>query len=87
MDVQEPAPRILTPALCRAARGMLDWSQSDLAERAEVSRSTVKDFEGGAHDLHRSTEAQILRAFSAARVSIRQVEGLGVGLFGPEQPT
>jgi hypothetical protein len=32
---------ILTPALCRAARGLLDWTQADLAEHAAVSRSTT----------------------------------------------
>lgn len=38
---------IFTPALCRAARGLLGWSQGELAQRAHVSRSTVADFERG----------------------------------------
>jgi ribosome-binding protein aMBF1 (putative translation factor) len=33
------------PEHCRAARGWLDWSQQDLATRAKVSLSTVRDFE------------------------------------------
>jgi DNA-binding XRE family transcriptional regulator len=81
MTVQGARPRILTPALCRGARGLLDWSQSDLAERAEVSRSTIKDFEAGAHELHRATETQVLRALAAGGVAIHPVEGLGTGLF------
>lgn len=81
--VQGAKPRILTPALCRAARGLLDWSQADLAEHAEISRSTIKDFEVGTHECHRATEAQILRAFAAHGVSIREVADLGPGLFGP----
>ncbi len=36
---------MMTPAQCRAARGLLRWSQSDLADKAGVSLSTVKDFE------------------------------------------
>lgn len=36
---------IISPAQCRAARGLLGWSQSDLAEAASVSRSTVAQFE------------------------------------------
>jgi transcriptional regulator with XRE-family HTH domain len=36
---------MLTPEQSRAARGWLDWSQDDLAKRANVSLSTVRDFE------------------------------------------
>ncbi|WP_209883156.1 helix-turn-helix domain-containing protein [Azospirillum soli] len=38
---------MLTPEQSRAARGWLDWSQDDLAKRANVSLSTVRDFEKG----------------------------------------
>lgn len=38
-------PPMLTPEQSRAARGWLDWSQEDLAKRANVSMSTVRDFE------------------------------------------
>ena len=84
--VQDVRNRSLTPAFCRGARGLLDWSQADLAERAQVSRSTIKDFEVGAHELHRATEAQVLRAFEEAGVSIIQVEGLGTALLSRDQP-
>ncbi len=75
----------LCPQQCRAARGLLDWSQSDLAERAGVSRSTVRDFEGGRHELHRASEAQLVRALSEAGVVLlaAEVEGPGVRLARP----
>ena len=38
---------MLTPEQSRAARGWLDWTQAELAKRANVGLSTVKDFEAG----------------------------------------
>lgn len=38
---------MLSPEQSRAARGWLDWSQEQLAKRANVSLSTVRDFEKG----------------------------------------
>ncbi len=67
----------LTPALCRAARGLLDWTQAELAERSSVSRSTIRDYEGGRHDVHRATAAQILRAFEDHGIRLIIVPGQG----------
>lgn len=39
--------RPMTPEQSRAARGWLDWSQQELAAKASVSLSTVRDFEKG----------------------------------------
>lgn len=38
---------MLTAEQSRAARGWLDWSQEELAKRANVSLSTVRNFEKG----------------------------------------
>lgn len=38
---------MMTPEQCRAARGLLDWSQDRLADNAQVGRQTVVDFERG----------------------------------------
>ncbi len=35
----------MTPEQSRAARAWLDWSQDELAAKASVSLSTVRDFE------------------------------------------
>lgn len=83
MTGQDARP-ILTPALCRAARGLLDWTQADLAERSEVSRSTIRDYEGSRHDVHRATAAQLLRAFETEGVAFVHVEGHGLGVCWKE---
>lgn len=38
---------MITPEQSRGARGILDWSQTQLAEAASVSLSTIRDFEKG----------------------------------------
>jgi transcriptional regulator with XRE-family HTH domain len=58
----------LTPEQCRAARALLNWTQEDLATRAEISRSTVRGFESGQHELQRASAAVIRRAFEDARI-------------------
>ena len=52
----------MSPAQCRAARAWLDWSQRDLAKKASVGLSTVKDFENG----NRKPIANNLNAIRAA---------------------
>lgn len=37
----------MSPEQCRAARNWLAWTQAELADRANVGLSTVKDYEGG----------------------------------------
>jgi DNA-binding transcriptional regulator YiaG len=37
----------MTPEQSRAARGWLEWSQAELARRANVSLRTVQGFESG----------------------------------------
>jgi transcriptional regulator with XRE-family HTH domain len=36
---------MISSAQCRAARGLLDWTQDDLARNAQVARATVAAFE------------------------------------------
>lgn len=67
----------LTPAQCRAARALLDWTQDDLAERAEVSRGTIRGFESGQHALQRSTAAAVRRALEAGGVTLLEADREG----------
>lgn len=65
----------ITPEQSRAARGWLDWSQEDLAKRANVSLSTVRDFEKG-------RRTPIANNLDAMR---RALEGGGLKMvFGPK---
>ncbi|WP_349253709.1 helix-turn-helix transcriptional regulator [Bradyrhizobium sp. CB82] len=41
----------MTPYQSRAARGLLDWSQAELAARSNLSQSTIRDFEKAAGSL------------------------------------
>jgi transcriptional regulator with XRE-family HTH domain len=77
---QADQTKILTPALCRAGRGFLDWTQCDLADRSGVSRSTIRDYEGARHDVHRSTEAQLRRAFEDGGLAFVPVDGEGIAI-------
>jgi len=58
----------MSPEQSRAARGWLDWSQAELAAKASVSLSTVRDFEKG----RRVPIANNLTAMKAA------LEGAGI---------
>jgi transcriptional regulator with XRE-family HTH domain len=37
----------MSPEQCRAARAWLNWSQQELAAKAQISNSTLRDFEAG----------------------------------------
>jgi transcriptional regulator with XRE-family HTH domain len=67
----------LTPAQCRAARALLDWTQERLAEQAGVSRSTMRGFETGQHELHRGTATVIRQALEAAGVVLIEADADG----------
>lgn len=53
----------ITPAQCRAARAAVGWKQEELAEKAEVSRPVVQDFE-------RSGRVPITNNLRAIRVAL-----------------
>jgi DNA-binding XRE family transcriptional regulator len=58
---------------------LLNWTQAELARSAGVSRSTVRDFEGERHQLHRSTEAQLIRTLETAGVRLLPPDREGPG--------
>ncbi|MBV8897076.1 MAG: helix-turn-helix transcriptional regulator [Acidobacteriaceae bacterium] len=58
----------LTPEQSRAGRGLLDWSQTELGTRANLSESTIRDFEKGRRVPTTNNLAAIQRALEAAGV-------------------
>jgi len=56
------------PAQSRAARGLLNWTQTDLMEHSGVSKKTIVDFERGMTRPYSRTLTAIVAAFEAAGV-------------------
>jgi transcriptional regulator with XRE-family HTH domain len=71
---------MLTPAQCRAARGLLDWTQQQLADRARVGVVTIRLLEAGQTLPRRATLDVIERAFEAAGVELISSNGGGAGV-------
>ena len=71
---------MLTSEMVRAARALLRWEQSDLAEKAGVSLATVKRIEKEPGPIRgtRSTAQAIEAAFGAARIEFSYDRGEGV---------
>lgn len=70
----------ISPAQCRAARALLNISQSDLAARAQVARATVTDFERGSRTPTRANLAALTSALESAGVAFTDGEAPGVRL-------
>lgn len=71
---------MLSPEQCRAARGWLDWSQEELAQRANVALSTVRDFEKGRRVPIGNNLMAIAQALQAVGVSFVDDQGVGIGI-------
>ena len=71
---------MLTPEQCRAARGWLDWSQDELAKRANVSLSTVRDFEKGRRSPIGNNLIAIRQALQDGGIDFFNNDGVGPGI-------
>jgi transcriptional regulator with XRE-family HTH domain len=70
---------MISPAQCRAARGLLDWTPQELARRAGLSFLSIQAFERGRAISDTDVQAIIL-AFEAAGVHFIAENGGGEGL-------
>lgn len=70
----------ITPAQSRAARGLLDWSQSRLAEESNLSESTIRDFEKGRRVPTVNNLAAVRTALEKAGVVFVAENGGGPGV-------
>jgi transcriptional regulator with XRE-family HTH domain len=58
----------MDPAQCRAARALLDWTQSDLMDHCGATQKTIADFERGLTRPYARTLTAIIAAFEAAGI-------------------
>jgi predicted transcriptional regulator len=73
-------PGMITPEQSRAARGLLAWSQQELANKAGVGIVTVHQLEAGTSQPRRATLDVIRRAFESAGVEFIDEDGGGPGV-------
>jgi transcriptional regulator with XRE-family HTH domain len=71
---------LLSPRQCRAARGLLNWSQEDLARHSQVPRRTIADFERTATKSYSRTIQKLIAAFEAAGIEFLNSDAPGVRL-------
>lgn len=71
---------MITPQQCRAARGLLGWSQQDLSREAGVGVVTVHQLETGVSQPRRSTLDVIQRALETGGVIFIEENGGGPGV-------
>ncbi|MBG7164561.1 helix-turn-helix transcriptional regulator [Pseudomonas aeruginosa] len=66
----------MTPQQCVAARTLLRWDQSTLAERAGVTRQTISSFERATRNLHQASHDGIEVAFMVAGIDFIDSRGV-----------
>ncbi len=71
---------MITPAQCRAARGLIGWSQRQLATAAEVGYVTVQEFERGQTSPRTLTLRAIKQALEHGGVLFVDENGAGPGV-------
>ncbi len=75
---------MISPEQSRAARAWLNWSQADLAVKAGVGLSTIRDFEKGVRKPMNNNMVAIRRAFYSAQVEfLSDGDGRSVGIRMP----
>jgi len=70
----------MTPSQCRAARALLDWTQTEAADAAGLGVSTVIDFERERRRVSEDAVAAIRKALEKAGVEFTNGKRPGVRL-------
>jgi hypothetical protein len=69
---------MITASQCRAARGLLNWTQQRLADVAHIGVATVRLFESEAKGTRQSTLVLLKQAFESAGVEFTNGDQPGV---------
>ncbi|MCL2469497.1 MAG: helix-turn-helix transcriptional regulator [Alphaproteobacteria bacterium] len=67
---------IITPAQLRAARGLLNWTRSELAKASGLSAETIKNIEHGTYMPQDTTIGAIVKAFSKNHIEFTDHDGV-----------
>jgi DNA-binding XRE family transcriptional regulator len=70
----------ITPAQCRAARALINWSKDQLEAASQVARKTIADFEREARQPYPRTLIAICTALKAAGIIFVDENGEGPGV-------
>jgi transcriptional regulator with XRE-family HTH domain len=70
----------ITPGQCRAARGLLGWSQADLSAASKTATKTIADFERGAREPYPRTLEDVREALENAGIAFIDQNGGGPGV-------
>ena len=62
----------ISPAQCRAARALLDWTQGELANKVGVAVKTIRNFEGGLRTPHTLSRVSIKQALEKDGIEFLQ---------------
>jgi len=76
----------MSPEQCRAARAWLNWSQHDLAAKAHVSDSTIREFEAGRRIPHPNNLLAIRHALEAVHIWFQNADDGTPLTVGRAQP-
>ena len=70
----------ISPGQCRAARGLIGWSQDQLVDASGVTRATIANFELGKRAPYERTLDELRRALESAGVEFIAENGGGAGV-------
>ncbi|QIX20225.1 helix-turn-helix transcriptional regulator [Agrobacterium pusense] len=70
----------ITVGQCRAARGLIGWSQAQLSEASKVSTASIANFESGKRTPIANNLAAIQSALEAAGIIFIPSNGNGPGV-------
>lgn len=71
---------MVTAAQCRAARGLLNWTQQDLADHAGLGIVTIRQIEADITQPRRATLTVLKQAFERAGIEFIDQNGGGPGV-------